>query len=112
MSLPLQRMLGRLVRRLRAWPRRLVLRATGEPVELIALHELDGRRRCLVELAGGRRIEVLERELESRLAGNGLAAAACLGLAVAGLVAGAALAERGQRALADVAACARALGSR
>jgi hypothetical protein len=95
MALPLLRMIERLIRRLRAWPRRLVLRATGEPVELIALHELDGRRRCVVELRGGRRIEVLERELESRFAAHVVAAAAVIGLALA---AGGALAERGGRA--------------
>ena len=44
--------IDRLVRRLDAWPRRLVLRATGEPVELLELHDSAGRRRCLVELRG------------------------------------------------------------
>jgi hypothetical protein len=101
--MPPLRALERLVRRLRAWPRQLVLKATGESVELIALHDLDGRRRCVVELTGGRRIEVLERELEWRLAAHAVAAAALIGLAAAGLLAGSALAQRGERAAAEAA---------
>jgi hypothetical protein len=92
------------------WPRRHVLRATGEPVELLEVRDDGIVRRLLVELRGGRRIEVVEDELTSVLAFNAVTAGACIAVALAGLAAGGTLGlERGERLLADVAACARAV---
>lgn len=98
------------VRRLRSWPKRLVLRETGEPVELIELQEIGGRRRCLVELRGGRRVTVSEAELDSELAMRGLAVAVCAGLALAGVLVGGSLGlGQDEGLMADVAACAQAV---
>lgn len=104
------RFLDEFVRRLRRWPKRLVLRETGETVELVEVHESDGRRRCLVELRGGRRVMVNEAELDSELAMRGLAVAACAGLALAGILVGGSI-ELGQDdgLMADIATCAQAV---
>jgi hypothetical protein len=110
MTLRLFVVLEDFVRRLRAWPRRLVLRATGERVELLELHETGGRRRCLVELSGGRQVMVTEAELDSELAMRGLAVAVCGGLALAGALVGGSLSmEQGDGFIADVAVCAQAV---
>lgn len=105
----LLRTMAHFVRWLRAQPRRLVLRTTGEPVELLELHERAGRRHCLVELESGRQLMVTEAELDSTLAMPGAALAACGGLALAGLLVGSALGiGQGDGLIADVAACAQA----
>lgn len=109
----MQNWIGELVRGiarlLAAWPRRHVLRQTGEPVDLLELRDQDGQRRCLVELRGGRRIEVAEGELSSVLAFNAVTVGACAAVALAGLAAGGAVGlKQGERLLADVAACAQA----
>jgi hypothetical protein len=100
----------RAARLLGTWPRRHVLRATGEPVDLLEVRDDSAGRHLLVELRGGRRIEVGEDELSSVLAFNATTAGACVAVALAGLAAGGTLGlERGERLLADVAACARAV---
>ena len=112
MANPTLSLLRSLARTLAAWPRRHVLRDTGEPVDLLAVREADGQRRCLVELRGGRRLEVAEAELTSQLAFNGLAAAICAAVALAGLAAGGAAGlSRAERLLAEVASCAQAAGA-
>ncbi len=98
--------IGRLVRRLRAWPQRHVLRATGEIVEILELQDRDGRQRCLVELRGGRQIMVTEAELGSELAMRSVAMAVCSALALAGILVGSSLGmARGDGLIADVATC-------
>jgi hypothetical protein len=112
MSNQMLSLLRSLARALAAWPRRHVLRDTGEPVDLLAVRDDDGRRFCLVELRGGRRIEVAEAELTSQLALNGLAVAICTAVALAGLAAGGAVGlSRAERILVDVASCAQAAGA-
>lgn len=97
-------------RLLAAWPRRHVLSQTGEPVELLEMIDENGRRRCLVELRGGRRIEVAESELSSELALNAVTLGACVAVALAGIAAGGTLGlGRADQLLADVAACAQAV---
>ncbi|HMR30808.1 MAG TPA: hypothetical protein PKA13_14360 [Geminicoccaceae bacterium] len=104
------RFIDAFVRRLRSWPRRLVLRETGEPVVLIELHDSAGRRRCLVELRGGRRVMVTEAELDSELAMRGVAVAVCVGLALAGVLVGGSLGlGQDEGPMADLAACAQAV---
>lgn len=79
----------RTVRRLRrVWPRRLVLKATGEPVELVHVEEREGRRRCVVRRPDGSELFLAEAALASRLAWNATAVGLCLGLAAAGALAG------------------------
>lgn len=59
--------LARLLRRLAArWPRRLVLRRSGEPVALLHLEDGPDGRRCLVEEPTGALRLVRPDELESR----------------------------------------------
>jgi hypothetical protein len=48
------------------WPRRFVLRASGEPVDILHLTENAEGRRCLVELEDGRLRELDVEELDSR----------------------------------------------
>ncbi len=63
---PLDR-LGRALRRLAGrWPRRLVLRHSGEPVALLHLEDGPEGRRCLVEEPTGALHLVRPDELESR----------------------------------------------
>lgn len=64
---PLDR-LGRTLQRLaRRWPRRLVLRRSGEPVVLLHLEDGPEGRRCLVEEPTGALRLVRPDELESRI---------------------------------------------
>lgn len=103
-------LLDSVIRLLRRWPRRMILRETGQPVELLEIHDSAGRRRCLVELRSGRRVMVGEAELGSELAMRGLAVVACGGLALAGaLVAGSLGMAQGGGLMADVAVCAQAV---
>ncbi len=94
----------------RRWPRRLVLRETGTPVELLHIEERDGLRRCLVELPSGRRELVAEEALVSRLAHAGVALATLTAVALAGLVAGASLLPDLQAAMARLKGACEALG--
>lgn len=103
-------MLERFVRRLRAWPRRFVLKSTGEPCDLLELHDSDGRRRCLVRLQSGRQAMVTEDELGSELATRGLAVAVCGALALAGVLVGSSFSlAQADGLMADVATCAQAI---
>lgn len=81
-------MTSRTIRRLQGWARRIVLVETGQPVELIHLEEVDGRRRAFVELPSGIRTHVAEAALTNRgarLAEGGLTLA---GVALAGILLG------------------------
>ncbi|MFO1069810.1 MAG: hypothetical protein U1E14_14935 [Geminicoccaceae bacterium] len=100
-------LLDGLTRVLARWPRRMVLKASGERVELLEVVETDGRRRCKVEFADGRITEVAEAELDSRLAGNAVAGVAAIVIAIAGVVAGGSGSLDGaEKILEDIAACA------
>lgn len=74
--------------RLKSWARTLVLRETGEPVELVHIEELDDRRRAFVELPSGLRTYVPEAALTSRVARLSEGALTLAGVAIAGAVLG------------------------
>lgn len=74
--------------RLSGWARTLVLRETGEPVELVHIEELDDRRRAFVELPSGLRTYVAEAALTSRVARLSEGALTLAGVAIAGAVLG------------------------
>ena len=100
-------MLDTMLRVLARWPRRMVLKSSGERVELLEIVEIDGRRRCKVEFADGRITEVAEAELDSRLAGNAIGAVAAVVVAVAGaLLGGTGALDGAEKVLEDIAACA------
>ncbi|HRY24997.1 MAG: hypothetical protein H6852_02520 [Geminicoccaceae bacterium] len=74
--------------RLSGWARTLVLRETGEPVELVHIEELDDRRRAFVELPSGLRTYVAEAALTSRVARLSEGALTLAGVAIAGALLG------------------------
>lgn len=69
-------------------PRRLVLRDSGEPVEIVHVEEDEHGRRIRVELSGGRHLDLHPRSLTSRVRWPLPEAGFCLAVALAGLVAG------------------------
>lgn len=74
--------------RLAGWARKLVLRETGEPVELVHIEELDERRRVFVELPSGLRTYVPEAALTNRMARLSEGALMLAGVAIAGTILG------------------------
>ena len=77
-----------MVRRVGHWARGLVLAETGQPVELIHIEEIEGRRRLFIELPSGLRTHVPEVALTSRLARLAEGGLMLAGVAVAGMLLG------------------------
>lgn len=74
--------------RLSGWARTLVLRETGEAVELVHIEEIDDCRRAFVELSSGLRTYVPEAALTSRVTRVSEGALLLAGVAVAGTILG------------------------
>ncbi len=77
-----------MVLRLSSWARTLVLRETGEPVELVHIEEQGDQRRAFVELPSGLRTYVREPALTNRMARLSEGALLLAGVAVAGAILG------------------------
>jgi hypothetical protein len=96
---------------MRFWPRRLVVRATGEPVELMRIEAREGVPEELVlRRADGSELRLAEAAVTSRLVWNGFAAILSLGIAAAAIVAGLTMdAASGQHLLSQLTACVQAV---
>lgn len=77
-----------MVLRLSSWARTLVLRETGEPVELVHIEERGDQRRAFVELPSGLRTYVTEPALTNRMARLSEGALLLAGVAMAGAILG------------------------